>query len=71
VTAACDDVSEAFFAALEGLGPVDLRVLYLAMSRAASLEAAGRGADADTLLLGLLRLVQEEPRHALGESGYL
>ncbi|CAN5250566.1 hypothetical protein BH10PSE1_BH10PSE1_24790 [soil metagenome] len=61
-------VTDAFFEAVSGLGPVDLRVLHLAMSRAANLEAGGRGADADTLLLRLLRILQEDSRPTLNEA---
>lgn len=65
------DDATAFFMALEGLGPVDLRILHLAMAKAAQLEAVGRGADADVLLLNLLRMVESEPRQALGEPDSL
>ncbi len=47
---------EVFADALSGLGPIELRVVHLAMNRAALLEAQGRGAEADALLLGLLRI---------------
>lgn len=54
-----DPVSDAFFSALAGLGPVDLRVMHLAMNRVASLEANGQGGEADILLLRLLRIIED------------
>jgi hypothetical protein len=71
VTSVGEGIDGTFFAALDDLGPTDLRILHLAMARATALEAAGRGAEADTLLLGLLRIVQDESGHALGEVASL
>jgi hypothetical protein len=49
--------AEVFTEALAGLPPVELRVLYLTMSRAAELNALGRSADAEALLLQVLRIL--------------
>ncbi len=56
-----DDHSAAseFVHLLSMLGPVEARIVHLAMSRAAELEAAGRGGEADTLLATLLAIVEQ------------
>ena len=50
-----DGTSDKLIDALSRLGPVELRVLHLAITKAASLETCGRGAEGDILLLRLLR----------------
>jgi hypothetical protein len=55
----------AFLEAITGLDETALRVVHLAISRAVALQSAGREADADAMLLGLLRLMDKE---AAGEG---
>ena len=52
------DFNNAFIRAFSILGPVERRVVQLALSRVAELETAGRGAEGDALLETLSRIVR-------------
>ncbi|WP_428150828.1 hypothetical protein [Brevundimonas sp.] len=55
-----DPFAALFAEALSHLGPVEMRILHLTLSRVAGLQRSGRGAEADALLLGLLRIVRDD-----------
>lgn len=55
-----DPFAALFAEALSHLGPIELRILHLALSRVTDLQSAGRGAEADALLLRLLHIVQDD-----------
>lgn len=54
------DFNNAFIQAFSSLGPVEKRVVQLALSRVVELEAAGRGAEGDALLETLIRIVKSK-----------
>lgn len=70
VPQALDDgaIRHTFLEAVSGLDDTALRVVHLAISRAVALQSSGRGGDADALLLGLLRLIDDEPSPGPGLS---
>lgn len=57
--ASADSFTAALAASLEGLGPVDLKVVHLVMHKAVELESQGRGIECDEMLMSLLRFMRD------------
>ncbi len=55
-----DSVAATFAASIEGLGPTDLSIVHLAMTKVIEFEAQGRSAEGEEMLVELLRLMRDE-----------